>query len=571
MKRFRETRGERWMAGILLSLGICGAGLGQEPPTPTAAGAVVSAQPGQRTPMPLPAAQADGVHLSLSQAIGLALANNQDLNVTVAAAEASRFFLFENQGIFDPLLQASATRAHSDTPTASTLQAGTGAVVQTSDTVDASLGVTQLTPWGGTFTLGFSGNRTATNSAFFFVNPSYTANLSLQATQPLLRNFGKLATEWQIYTARDARDAAYQGFVQSVQATVNTVEQAYWDLAYAYENLKVKQETKDLRVEQNRITRIKIDVGSLAPIDIVQTEADIATAEQDIISAEGAIGTAQDQLKRLLNVDPKNWGNAPIIPTDPVRVEQPPFDLEQGMRTALERRPEILAQYYTVSADETRYAYWSDQTLPRLDLVAAYGRNGLEGRTFDQNGNVISNNNFFDAASQIFNENFKSWKVGFVFSYPLFNRVARGQKGVAQYNLETDKARLTVLELDVIVGVRNAHRAINIAQRQIGAAAKGRELAERNLDAARKKFENGMSTSFEVSQITNQLSDARSRELNALVIYRKAIAAYHQAIADSLDWKGVKIEGMPEMAPPPIETRADLLRSALASDSTGAP
>jgi hypothetical protein len=113
--------------------------------------------------------------------------------------------------------------------------------------------------------------------------------------------------------------------------------------------------------------------------------------------------------------------------------------------------------------------------------------------------------------------------------------------------------------------VRNAHRAIDTAEKQIVAAGKGRELAERNLDAARKKYENGMTTGFEVSQLQTNLSDARSRELNALVIYRKAVAAYHNSIADILDWKGVKIDGMPEMAPPATDPRGDLMRAALAT------
>ena len=160
--------------------------------------------------------------------------------------------------------------------------------------------------------------------------------------------------------------------------------------------------------------------------------------------------------------------------------------------------------------------------------------------------------------------------MGFVFSYPLFNRAARGARGVAEFNLETDRSRLTVLEQDVVVTVRESHRAIVTAARQIGAAAKGRELAERNLDAARKKYDNGMTTSFEVSQIQNQLSAAKSTELQALAIYRKAVSAYHSAIADSLDWKGVQIEGMPEMTPPHAEVDAGAVRRAV-EGSLGAP
>ena len=129
-----------------------------------------------------------------------------------------------------------------------------------------------------------------------------------------------------------------------------------------------------------------------------------------------------------------------------------------------------------------------------------------------------------------------------------------------------------MLEQDVVLNVRNAHRAIVTAARQIDAAAKGRELAERNLDAARKKYDNGMTTSFEVSQIQNQLSDAQTKELNALAIYRKAVSAYHSAIADILEWKGVHIEGLPETEPPPASPGQRAAgRRALAEGSLGAP
>ena len=522
---------------------------------------VVSAIPGQRTPQQLPPAGKDGIPLTLDQAIGYALANNQDLNVTVNAAAASQFSLFSNYGIYDPNLQAFGTRTHNDQPTASQLA---GAQVLKTDASDAGAQVAQLIPWGGTFTLGFAGNRTKTNSTFYDVNPSFTAGLTASVNQPLLRSFGQLSTNWLIETARNTRDSSYQDFVRSVQATVNATEQAYWDLAYAYDNLKVKLEAKAIAVELNRITKIKIDVGSLAPIDVVQTEVNIATADQDIINAEGLIGLSQDQLKRQLNFDPTVWNAAEIIPTDPVRVEEQRFNLEEGMKTALVHRPEVISQLYNVASGQIRYAYYQNQVLPQLNLQASYGNNGLDGRQTLPDGTVVDGG-FEGAVNQVFDRSYKNWKVGLVFSYPIFNRAAKGNEGVARYTLETSKAQLTVIEQNIIVDVRNAHRAIDTAEKQIVAAGKGRELAERNLDAARKKYENGMTTGFEVSQLQTNLSDARSRELNALVVYRKAVAAYHNSIADILDWKGVKISGMPDMTPPQIEPRGDLMKAALAT------
>jgi outer membrane protein len=515
---------------------------------------VVSARPGQRTPRELPPPAAAGIPLSLEQAIGLALANNQDLNVVVNAAEATRYTLFGDLGIYDPLVQAQVSRAHTEQPANTALL---GAQVNTNDTTDARAQISQLAPTGGVFTLGFTGNKTTTNSTFFFINPSYSSSLTLSLNQPLLRNFGPAATNWTIRIARDTRDSSYQTFVRSVQTTVNSVEQAYWDLVYAIQNLAVKKESLTIAQDLNRITQIKINVGSLAPIEITQTEVGIATAEQDIITAEGLIGDARDRLVRQLNVDPLRWSTTPISPTDQIRAEQVKIDAEEGTRTALSRRPEVLSAAYTVDADHIRYDYYKNQVLPGLNLTASYGNPGIGGDTHDPTtGAILSTGNFGDAFRQVIDRKFKNWSVGLNFSFPILNRAARGAYGAARYIWESDKALYTTTEQNVVLDVRGAARAIDTAWRSIVAAQKGRELAEKNLDAVKKKYDNGMSTSFEVTQIQRDLSAARTAELQALTIYRKAVASYHFSIADILDWKGIQVEGLPESAPPPrVEVR----------------
>src|SRR5438128_1694839 len=340
MKWFPRVRVAR---AILLA---AAAPLGLSLPAIAQNAAAISARPGARTPRALPEATAEGMRLSLSEAVALAVANNQDLNVSVYTSEASRYVLFSNMGIFDPLAEASLVRSHAEQPAATQLS---GAQVNQSDTTDFSTRVTQLAPTGGTFSLGISANRASTNSTFFFVNPSYTTGLTLSLTQPLLRNFGRDTTTWLIRTSRNDRDASYQTFVRSVQGTVNAVEQAYWDLVYALRNLEVKKEALRIAQDLNRITRIKIDVGSLAPIEITQTEVGIATAEQDIITAEGLIGDAQDRLKRQLTMDPARW-STPIIPTDQVRGEDVQIQIEEGTKEALSRRPEIQKALYVVDS-----------------------------------------------------------------------------------------------------------------------------------------------------------------------------------------------------------------------------
>jgi outer membrane protein TolC len=562
MNRFPISRSFRAAVGLAGILALAA-------PSPAQQRAVVSAQPGQRVARPFPAPVDGALRLSLEEAVKLAIANNQDLNVAVNAAEASQYNLLASEGIFDPLIGAFANRNHQETPSNSALS---GAAVRVEDdSYNFGANVQQLAPWGGTFTLGTTGGRFSTNSSFASVNPSFSAGLSMTMSQPLLRNFGMTATKWQISIARNSRDATYQQFVRSIQTGVNSVEQAYWDLVYAFQNLEVKKESLRIAKDLNRITKIKIDVGSLAPIDITQTEVGIATAEQDIITAEQQIGDSQDSLRRLINIDLAHL-NVPIIPTDEVREVPATIDVEAGTRAAIIHRPEVVTQTYLADSDRVRYEYWSNQVLPSVNLLGSFGTLGQGGtfyfspcaipndpRCTDPNNPpppvIIADNGLGNAYDQTLNRNFRNWSIGLSISYPIFNRYAKGQRGAAHYSLEASRALLTTTQQNVVVEVRAAARAIDTALRQIVAAGKGRELAEKNLDAEKKKFDNGMTTSFQVNQIQLDLSSARTRELQALVIYRKALAAYHYAVADILDWRGIGVEGMPDMAPasvPPL-------------------
>ena len=547
MKNFRNGLAARAAAVAIGLSAFAIASPAQEKP-------VVSARPGQRTLQPLPPATQAGIPLSLAQAIGLALSDNKDLDITINFAESSRFALFNTQGIYDPLLQATVSRSHTEQPATSQL---VGAAVNTVDSSDARASITQLAPTGGLFALGFTGNKTNTNSTFAFVNPSYNTSLTLSMNQPLLRNFGPRTTNWLIHIARNTRDSSYQDFVRSVQSVVNTVEQAYWDLVYAVQNLDVKKESLAIAQELNRITKIKIDVGSLATIEITQTEVGIAIAEQDIILAEGLIGDAQDRLKRQIGLA-EGWGGKDIVPTDEVRGEDVKISVDEGTGTALHRRPEMIKVEYLVDSDVVRYDYYKNQVLPALNLTGSYGNPGTAGTVHDPDtGAIIGQGNFGDAFQQVIDRNFKNWSIGLNFSFPILNRAARGNYGVAKYTLEADRATLTTTGQNIIVEVRAAARAIDTAARSIVATGKGRELAERNLDAVKKKYDNGMSTSFEVTQIQRDLSAARTAEQQALAVYRKALAAYHFAIADILDWKGIQVEGLPETTPPQAEARVE--------------
>jgi outer membrane protein len=516
----------------------------------------ISARASQRQEKILPPAADQGVAISLRDAIELALANNVDLRISVAAEEQGRFGLLQAQGIFDPLAAAFVQANDQQTPNATQLAGGT---VTTSRTYDGNASISQLIPFGGTVSLGFNNEKVDTNSSFFFINPRYMVSDYLSLRQPLLRNFGVETTTRFILIARYNRGINDQTFLQNVQATVTAVEQAYWDLVYAIENLQVKIESRDLALELNRITKIKIDVGSQAPIDIVQTESGVAARELDIITARAAVGDAEDRLKRLLNFASAGRWNDHVVPTDQVRVEAVKIDFEAGAAAAIENRPEIRAAKFTAANAKVTYDYSKNQLLPQLDLNASYGYGGLGGPNHlvdpitGQPTGVVVSGGYSDAFSEVTHRDFHNWTVGLNFSFPILNRAARGAKGVSLWVLQSSLASLEQLQQNVTVNVRTAARAIETARQSIEAAGKARELAERNVDAEKKKYDNGLVTSFEVLSVQNDLATARSAELQALTQYRNAIVAYHQAIGDLLTWKDIKIDGLAGDSVPSVD------------------
>jgi len=525
-------------------------------PEQPAVSVTVSARAARAHMEAIPAATADGVPLSLREALALALANNIDLDVSIAGNEQGFYGVIQQKGIFDPLAFANLSVTDQQQPQATVLGGGTSTETKT---YVGNAGVSQLIPWGGVFTLGFDNSKVDTNNTFYLINPSYNSSLFLGLTQPLLRNFGTDTTKRFIRISRNNEAIDNQTYLQTLQTGINTVETAYWDLVYARANLQVKKESRDLAQELYRITKIKIDVGSQAPIDIVQTEAGVAQRELDIITATQAVGDSEDRLKRLLNFATANRWNDHIIPTDEVRVETNPVNVDSGVDAAMKNRPEIRSAVFQASNARINYDFAHNQLLPQLDLNAQYGYAGLGGpfHVLDANNNptgVVIPGDYNDALTQIGNRDFHNWTVGVNFSFPILNRTAKGAVGVARWSVQSSLATLEQVRQNVTVQVRNAGRAIETARESIVASAKSRELQERNVDAAKKKYDNGLVTAFEVLSVQNDLATARSAELQALTQYRDAVVAYHQAIGDLLVWKDIQVDGLEPIPEPDPET-----------------
>lgn len=485
------------------------------------------------------------IELSLQQTVALTLQNVLDLDVASYSLDGARFGIQAARGVFDPYIQLELDATSDQSPTASTVQASE------TKTAKANALFGGFLPFGTTYSLGWENRRLDQEiPGFTTVNPTYTSGLAGSINQPFLRNFGRAVNERFVVQAKITRDASAFDFVRAVQSAIQLSEFAYWDLVYAAENLKAKQEALDRAKDLNRITRIKIDVGALAPIDVVQTEVTIAQREQDIITAEGLIGDAQDRLRRLLNVQSQPDWLRPIVPTDrPTREslrEGFRADVEAGVKRALEARPEVRQALLSIESKKVTRAYTKNQLLPRLDVSGSYGYNGLGAQAQVQNPDgTVTQLNYSDALQSIFHRTYPAWTLGVTFAVPIGNNVARGNNAIASADLELSRTNFAITVANLQVEVRAAARSIDTAYRSVQAAAKARELAERNIDAEKKKYENGMTTSFQVAQIQNDLTAAITSELQAIATYLKSITAWHKSVGDILEEKGVVIEGLP--------------------------
>jgi outer membrane protein TolC len=464
--------------------------------------------------------------LSLEEAVETALERNLGLRVERYNREQSQLSVFGNRGIYDTRLDISGLSSESTPATVDRTRAGTN----TFESLEGS--VSQLTAFGGDFSFTLSNSRTQSENEFFAAATAFNTNAQLSFAQPLLRDFGRLATARGLLIAQVNSRASREDFELQVNGTVQDVENAYWTLIDAREQLNVAEEALGLAEELHERNKIEVEVGTRAPLELVQSEANIATRQEEIIRAQTAVGDAEDQLRRLLNLPDDLW-ELSIEPTTPALSEPIEIDLDAAIRTAFAERPEVRSQRLSIERLEIDSDYFRNQKKPRLDLNLRWNSGGVSSKELDED--------LFDAYSRLFARDFTGWSVGLTYAVPLQNRSAKANSLSADLAVEQEQVRLEELKRQILTEVRGAVRQVNSAAQQITSAQVSKRLQEKNLEAEQKRYENGMSTSFQVTQIQDDLTQARSREVSAITNYRTALAAYYRSIGELLDQFGVEI------------------------------
>lgn len=364
----------------------------------------------------------------------------------------------------------------------------------------------------------------------FLFNPAYTAGLSLNFSQPLLRDFGYEVNRTPIRIARNNARVADYVFLTSAISVISTVEQVYWELVFANENLKVAQTSLVAAEQLVMSNRALAKAGIVASVEVLQAEVGVASRVEEVLIAEKAIRDQEDQLQRLLNPTEQDLlQDVRIVPLDqPVQTLEP-ISLELAKDIAVERRPEVLQALKNIESSDLNTKLAKNQILPSLALEGTVALTGLGGAPVD----MLQRN---------FEGDFYHYGAGLIFSYPLGNRTAWSQYNRRQLEAENARATLEDARKRVIVEVKEAVRRVQTDFKRIETTQSARILAAKQLEAEQERLKAGLSTTIFVLGFLRDLATARANELRAIVDYNKSLSNFAKQKATTLERYNIIIQ-----------------------------
>jgi outer membrane protein len=471
------------------------------------------------------------LELSLNDAVERALKNNVGIAVQRFDPEAAAEGVRQARGAYDPVFASTLMDSSDASPATATYE---GVTKLTMKRTVFNFGLSQAVPSGADVSLTFNNSRRESNSASERYSPAYSSVLSIGVTQPLARGFRIDNRRYQLRVAKVSREISDVQFRQTVITTVANVKQLYYDLIYAIDNLEAQRKNLTLASKLLDENRIRVKVGTMAPLDVVQAESEAASREADVIVAEAAVSQAEDDLKGQIfpRHESETWALR-IVPTDRPTAEPKQIDVDAAIRTALEKRTDVVAAHKNLEIVEAGLSLARSNLLPAVDLIASYGMNGAGGRQILRDPAAeppvsYIPGGYSDATSQVFGRDYPSWSIGVNLSYPLFNRSASAARARARISRDQTVASLRRLELQIAAEVRAAARAVETNYKLAEATGAARVLATRSLDAEDKRFSAGMSTNYLVTQKQRDLAVAAVQELRAIANYRKSVIAFER-------------------------------------------
>ncbi len=521
--------------------------------------------------------------ISLQDAVDLALQNNLAIVIqkyTPWIAEANVLRTLSGaaslsgtvQGLgtipalsFDPIVTTVLSLDGKTVPVNNPLTAGTGGAASfgtfstlNSHTTVGDIQYSQGFHTGTSFSAAFNNTRGSSSSTATFFDPFVQSNFIFTASQQLLNGFGLLANEHYILIAKVNKNIADQSLVQQVITSITAVGNAYWELVFARGNVDVAREEIALAEKTYSDNKKQVDVGTLAPLEIVQAEAQLATAQQALIVAQTTV--LQDQLT-LLNLIAKD-PNAPalrtaeIIPTDAADVAPPEVEkipLDDLIKEAVKKRPDVVQAELVITGDDVNVRATRSALLPILTLSGMYATEGLAGNTrlvttctpVPPAVTCVPPPQSFTGLATSLNEQFTGlypeFNAQLSLTLPIRNRLAQSNNVIATLEKRSDQANYQQIVNNAAIDVHNAQITLEQARITLAAAVKTRDLDQQTLDAEQKKYQVGASTLFNIVSDQNTLAAAESAEVRARVNLVEGKVNFDRAMARTLEVYNITI------------------------------
>jgi outer membrane protein TolC len=497
--------------------------------------AKAEAEANQTRPTVAPPPPGTPVDLTLEEATTRALERNLELAVERLNPQTFDLNIARIQAAYRPTMTSQIGQRAVVQPPTNQLNGGT--IVQ-NDTTTYNAGLGQLMPWGGgSVAFQFNNNKQVTSNIFANFNPTFTSNFNLAINQPLLRGFLIDNNRQQLRVTAINRDISEIQVRGTIATTLASVRNAYFELLYAIEAADVARGSLALAEKLVEDNRARVEIGTMAPLDVVQAEAEVATRRQTVAQSEATWRTSELSLKRLIvsGTEDPLW-RASINPVDRPVFAPEPLDVEGAVRKALDNRSDLEQGRRQITANETTLAFMRNQLLPAVDLAANYGAQGLGGTQFIRQGSGLGSTvigeipgGFPDALRTLGARDYPTWNFQVNVSYPIGASAADANYARARVQVSQSAAQLRALELQVATDVTNAALQVESGLTRYEAALAARQLAETRLEAEQSRFDVGLSTNFFVVQAQRDLATAQSSELRALLDYRRALVDFQRA------------------------------------------
>jgi outer membrane protein len=488
--------------------------------------------------------------MSLNDTIRRALQNNNDIEVARDDVRVAEQRLRAFYGFYDPVFSVTPAFDQRITPVTSIFQGGTlaGTVSNTTWTVSPAL-TKSFEKGGGFYQLQFNNSKITTSATSSTLNPFYSSNLTLFYTQPLLRNRSIDANRRSIRVQKKILAQTDWDFRQRTIAIIAQAQASYWNLVFALRNQQNQLDSLNLARQNLRNIEAEISAGAKAPLDRAQVLTDIATRESALYLAVQNVSVAENSLKQLMLKDPTSteW-SAQITPTDSPSLDLSPIDLRGALEEAHKNRPELARLTLQKDINTIDLQYYRNQTKPQIDLTGGLTTTGLAGTQAICTGTncpIVPTNligGYGQDIANMFKFNTREINVGVAISFPLRNRTAKANLAAAQIQKEQLEATYRSQDQAVEMDVRNAAQAVDTAQKRVVASRHARESAEQQLTGEQKLYEVGRSTTFLLLQRQNELTSARTNELQAETDYSKALADLQRATAATLRVNNVVVQ-----------------------------